>query len=371
VQELSVNKNGKRYRVLFIGLNRAPPHREAWSKTINEWSMFLRGVVLTTGRVRPIIKRYKNYIIIDSKIGYFLLPLYSVILQHFFDLIIVEQRPDDLYGILISFLFFSKILKADKCCYRFTIEWMKDKFYNGLGMRIFFKYVLPNLKFVFAFDKQTEHYLCKVINQKRVHFIAGLNLPEYQELQAHSNSNFRIMFASSPLHSNCDAFKEKGVDIILEALRNITSSPCKKTNFRLVILWRTSARYLMRWLSELNLEDYVDLYLGYVDINYLLRNSHVLVFTPRSLVESAHYPRSIIESLAAGRPVIVTDNLEISSIIEREKCGIVIKPSAHDLAEAIKQILIDYEKYQRNCRRTAEEFFDLKKNLLQVFSENV
>jgi glycosyltransferase involved in cell wall biosynthesis len=247
---------------------------------------------------------------------------------------------------------------------------MRDRFHSDLGMKIFFKHVLPNLKFVFAFDEQTEHYLCKIADKKKVHFITGLNLAEYQEFPIHPNSDFQIMFASSPLHSDYDGFKEKGVDIILDALRDVISSPHEK-NFRLVVLWRSSSKYLKLWLSKLNLENYVDLYLGYVDIDKLLRNSHITVFTPRSLAETAHYPRSVIESLAVGHPVVVTDNLEISNIIEKEKCGIVIKPSPHDLAKAIRQISIDYEKYRRNCRKTAEEFFDLEKNLFKCLCENV
>lgn len=364
--------NRKHYRVLFVGLNRAPPHNEAWSKNINDWCVLLKGVVLTTGKVLPVMKKQKNYMVINSKIGYFLLPLYAVILQRFFDLIIIEQRPDSIYGIIISFLIYSKILKADKCSYRFTIEWMKDRFHSNLGMRVFLKYVLPKLKFVFALDKQTENYLCKIINMGRVRFVTGINLANYPEFPICPNSNFKILFASSPLHSDALAFKEKGVDIILKALKDITSSPWKKTDFRLVVLWRCSTKYLMRYLSELNLEDYVDLYLGYTsDVNILFKNSHVTIFTPRSLTESTHYPRSIIESLAVGRPVIVTDNLEISNLIERMKCGIVIKPSANDLARALRQISIDYENYQRNCRRVAEEFFDLKKNLFRCFFKNV
>ena len=352
----------KQYRILFLGLNRAPPHNEAWSKRINDCSLLLGGVVLTTGQVRPIMKRQQNYIIVNSKIGYFILPFYYAIIQHFIDLTIIEQRPDSLYGILISFLMYFRIFKAKKCSYRFSIEWMRDKYTSDLGMRIFFKHVLPKLKFVFAVDKRTECYLSTLISKDKVHFVTGINLADYQEYDISSSSDFKVMFASSPLNPKPDAFKEKGVDIILKAFRNIISSSDKPI-IKLSILWRCSPKSLTRLLSELGIQDYVDIYSSFANVEYLLRDSHIVIFTPRSLTHSTHYPHSIMESLAVGRPVIVTNNLEISDIIKREKCGIVIKPSAKDLAEAINLLSNNYFNYQRNCRRVAEEFFDLKKNL--------
>jgi glycosyltransferase involved in cell wall biosynthesis len=352
-------------------LGRTPPHSEAWSKMMDDWSSLLRGDVLTTGQTKFIIKKQKNYTLVNSKVGYIFMPIYCALLQHFYDLIIIEQRPDDLYGKLISFLIYLNILKADKCCYRFTIDWLQDKYRSSLGMKIFMKHVLPDLKFVFSFDKRTKQYLNRITDEKKVYFIPGIDLTKYPEFPISFNSSFKILFASSPLNSDFSAFHEKGVEIVLSALKDLATSPLETTIFRLIAPWRSSSKLLNMRLSELDIGAFVDIYLGYVNIYKLLQESHITVFTPTSLTQSAQYPSSLIESLAVGRPVVVTDNLEISHIIRREKCGIVIKPSVHDLVEAIRQISVDYESYRSNCRRAAEKYFNLKKNLMECLPQSV
>jgi glycosyltransferase involved in cell wall biosynthesis len=68
-------------------------------------------------------------------------------------------------------------------------------------------------------------------------------------------------------------------------------------------------------------------------------------------------PRSIIESLACGRPVLVTDRVNIFDLIKQENCGIVFEPDAGSLIGAIGRLSKNYEAYRKNCRIVAERHF--------------
>ncbi|MDP3698700.1 MAG: glycosyltransferase [Nanoarchaeota archaeon] len=74
-------------------------------------------------------------------------------------------------------------------------------------------------------------------------------------------------------------------------------------------------------------------------------------------------PTSAIESLAAGKPVLVSSQTGIVEIIKKEKCGVVFEPTTEGLLVAIKEIKKNYSAYQENCRKTAEKYFSQEKFL--------
>lgn len=68
-------------------------------------------------------------------------------------------------------------------------------------------------------------------------------------------------------------------------------------------------------------------------------------------------PNSAIESLAAGKPVLCSSKVEIAKIIKENKCGVVFEPNKQGLSKAIKELKKNYNKYQKNCRKTAKKYF--------------
>jgi glycosyltransferase involved in cell wall biosynthesis len=58
-------------------------------------------------------------------------------------------------------------------------------------------------------------------------------------------------------------------------------------------------------------------------------------------------PVKLLDSMAAGRPLLVTPRLETVAIVERHGSGVVAGDSAHDLAEAIVRLVRD----EALCRR--------------------
>lgn len=88
------------------------------------------------------------------------------------------------------------------------------------------------------------------------------------------------------------------------------------------------------------------------------------------------FSNSILEGMASGLPMIVTDVGGNSEAIEHEKCGLVIRP--HDpqgLADAILKLMNDKElagKYGEAARKRVEQYFSIEtcvNNYRQFFKE--
>ena len=83
-------------------------------------------------------------------------------------------------------------------------------------------------------------------------------------------------------------------------------------------------------------------------------------------------PNSIMESLAAGKPVLVSHNVGISDLIAEEGCGLVFKPEFDDILDKINEIKHNYSHYQSKARQTAEKYFSLTrlvKQYTQLYNE--
>lgn len=74
-------------------------------------------------------------------------------------------------------------------------------------------------------------------------------------------------------------------------------------------------------------------------------------------------PNSVMESLAAGKPVLVSSQTGIAPLIEKEKCGVVFEPRPADLLKAIGELKKKYGSYQKKCRATAEKYFSQQRFL--------
>ncbi len=83
-------------------------------------------------------------------------------------------------------------------------------------------------------------------------------------------------------------------------------------------------------------------------------------------------PNSAIESLAAGKPVLISSKTGISELVEREQCGVVFEPTRESLLRAIALLRDNYARYQKNCRPTAEKYFSQEifiKKYEQIYTE--
>lgn len=79
-------------------------------------------------------------------------------------------------------------------------------------------------------------------------------------------------------------------------------------------------------------------------------------------------PTTAIESLAAGKPILVSSQTGIAEIVKKEKCGVVFEPTKDGLLRGIEEIKINYDAYQKNCLKTAEKYFS-HEQFIQKYEE--
>jgi len=175
---------------------------------------------------------------------------------------------------------------------------------------------------------------------------------------------FRILFASAPNAEipGENIFEEKGVPLLLQAFKEFA----KEHKARLRLLWRGYYNdALERKIEELELEDKVDVINEVVDTAKLLSESHITVIPFLNTRRSPEIPLSAVESLACGRPLVATDVVEISAIIETHKCGGVSKATKDELVLALGECSRNYHSYQVSCCRTGQELFALNGGKLE------
>lgn len=130
------------------------------------------------------------------------------------------------------------------------------------------------------------------------------------------NAPLTLLAGSAPW--TVEQFASKGVDVLLEVARN-------RPDVRLVFLWRSVVfDEMMQRVSALGLEQRVRVLNEKVDVNRVLAGVHAsVVLATRSDVVKA-YPHSLLESLAAGKPVLVSRVIPMARWVEQAGLGLVI-----------------------------------------------
>jgi glycosyltransferase involved in cell wall biosynthesis len=164
---------------------------------------------------------------------------------------------------------------------------------------------------------------------------------------------FVLMSGSPPW--TAQQFRTKGVDALLEALR--------QTPFlRLVFLWRGwFLEELRRRIADRGLADRVEVLADKVDVNEVLGRVHAAVVLAEEPKLVKAFPHSLLEALAAGRPVIVSRGIALAEHVEHTGCGQVVRGvDQADLVKAIGHVKEGYSSFQANAVRVGQRDFSLE-----------
>jgi glycosyltransferase involved in cell wall biosynthesis len=169
---------------------------------------------------------------------------------------------------------------------------------------------------------------------------------------------WKCLFASSP--ENTQEIYTKGVDLLLDL------AACEP-NLEITILWRPFGRQSDRALQEVlkrRLPNVV-LHRGRItDIHRFYGQYHFTVAPFRTVGKSC--PNSILESLATGRPVLVSQYVDIAALLAQEGAGLSFEQTLDGLREAFALLCTRYQSFQRNARLCAEKYFNLQ-NTIQAY----
>lgn len=213
--------------------------------------------------------------------------------------------------------------------------------------------------------------------------LPGIDLSRFTASQVKSTNRktipLTLLMASPPWRKH--QFEDKGINLLLKFLEENLQAQSSQTHFatpnqiHITFLWRGRLYNKMKrlikkagskssWPNQLrNINQMVKVISRIIDPNEELAKVHgtIAVFPNASTAKA--YPHSLIESLAAGKPVIISKNIYMADLIEKENCGVVVEPNLRSLKKGMDKFIQNYDEYQSNCRRTAEKYFSREKFL--------
>jgi glycosyltransferase involved in cell wall biosynthesis len=168
---------------------------------------------------------------------------------------------------------------------------------------------------------------------------------------------FTVLFASAPISKNPLSIKRRGVALLIEAAKQLKDC-------RFIFLWRNTHNEKLNQLIANAVTDNIKVINRIIpDITHQMVDVHCTILTPESVDECKPCPISLIESLACGRPVIVSNRTGISDLIKKENCGIAVEPDVEEVKSGIRRLQDHYESYSKNSLPAAEKYFSLKQFL--------
>ncbi|HID64787.1 MAG TPA: glycosyltransferase [Anaerolineae bacterium] len=170
-------------------------------------------------------------------------------------------------------------------------------------------------------------------------------------------SGIRLMVGSAPWTKG--QFRAKGVEALLLAAR-------QAPHLRLVFLWRgVLADEMERRVRRMNLAEQITVLNELVDVNEVLAGVHasITLATAPGIVKS--YPHSLLESLAAGKPVLVSRAIPMADYVEQTSCGKVVdRVTPTDILTAVEALAREYENLQKVAQRVGQRDFSQQKMII-------
>jgi len=163
----------------------------------------------------------------------------------------------------------------------------------------------------------------------------------------------RLLVGSAPWTKR--QFRTKGIAALVEAAR-------KEPRLHLVFLWRgVLTKEIAQMVRAAGIEKRVTIFNEVVDVNQILAGVHasiVLATTP-AIVKA--YPHSLMESLAAGKPVLVSRAIPMARYVEKTGCGKVVEQvTASDILAVIESLVQEYGTLQKVAREVGKRDFGLE-----------
>jgi glycosyltransferase involved in cell wall biosynthesis len=190
---------------------------------------------------------------------------------------------------------------------------------------------------------------------KNVHLVRpGIKTEQFSHTPLTFESEIKLMVGSAPWTER--QFQSKGLVALLELAQQMP-------NLRLVCLWRNVLTEQMeRRVRQLGLEKRVELINKKVDVNQILAGVHasITLVTDPAIIRS--YPHTLMESLAAGKPVIISRSIPMADYVERNGCGTIAENvTPQDISGAIETLIRDYRSYQQNAQHVGASDFTEQK----------
>jgi glycosyltransferase involved in cell wall biosynthesis len=165
-----------------------------------------------------------------------------------------------------------------------------------------------------------------------------------------SQSKFVLLMGSAPWNKN--QFDTKGIDSLLQVMKELQW-------LKVVFLWRgLLLEEMMRRVETAGVQDRVVLITDHVDVDNVLAGVHAAIILAENMQIVKAYPHSLLEAMAAGKPVIVSECLQVSDFVKNNNCGEVVSMfDSNCLKTAVQSLKNNYVKYCQSVKRAPIEEF--------------
>ena len=172
---------------------------------------------------------------------------------------------------------------------------------------------------------------------------------------------FTVLVGSAPW--TLAQFRLKGIDTLLEAARQMP-------DLNLVFLWRGYFfEELQQRIRGAQVADRVQVFNDQVDINRVLSGVHAGIVLAEGSTLVKAYPHSLLECLAAGRPILVSRCIAMADLVDETKCGLVLEGmTAREVSAKIMELRDNYGEYSPRARGVVRDHFSLGA-MLQGYQE--
>lgn len=190
---------------------------------------------------------------------------------------------------------------------------------------------------------------------KNVHLVrAGVANGRFSHTPQPLDGPLRLLVASAPW--TVAQFHSKGIDALL-------AFAAQRPDVKLIFLWRGHhLAEMQQRVAAYNLADRVQVIDELVDVNAILATVHATVNLASAEGIVKAYPHSLLDSLAAGKPVLVSRAIPMADFVAETGCGAVVEAVTPEaIGRAVDQLVANYAGMVATAVRVGQREFSLEK----------
>lgn len=263
-------------------------------------------------------------------------------------------------GLILSHFFKKRFVISPRgALYLYTVQ-MRKSVIKKVIFNVILKYYLKKSEFIHftSLIDQENFYQFTKLKTKSIIIPNGLDLTKFNSIDESefAQTKKEYLFFLGRIHPI------KGIDILLKAFFNIST---KYSGLILIISGPDEEGYLLKvqsQIEELGLKNRIIL-TGLLDFDskiHYLKNAKMLILPS----QSENFGNVVIEAMACGCPVVISDKVGISKEVDQNEAGIIVKTTVQSVEEGILKLLNDEnlrKKIAANGKAMVEKYYDIEK----------
>ena len=220
---------------------------------------------------------------------------------------------------------------------------------GGVGKQPHWTRFFRSLAAVTVSDEQSQQNL-QAWGLSNVHLVRpGIETERFTYQPRPLGEAIHLLMASAPW--TLDQFRSKGVEALLDAAR-------AEPRLHLTFLWRgVLSEEMQQRIAQADLGQRVVLIDQQMDVNSLLAQVHAAIVVAETATIVKAWPHSLLDSLAAGKPVLVSRTIPMAAYVERTGCGVVVESvTPQAVLAGLQKLLANYAHYQQAALAVGQDF---------------